>query len=128
MLLGALCLTTAMLAPAALTVEAVGTCPSSAAVEAALLPLVATASIAELNARITIRDLGAGYEVEAKDVARRVTDADRRCEERAQAAAVIAMLAIAPPRVPDLGSRSGKAVPPLDASRSRPDEAPEDPK
>jgi hypothetical protein len=86
--------------PQSVEVEVEGDCPSRAAVEEALAPLVAASSSTASTTRIVIRDRGATYEVAGGEIARVVADADRRCSDRAHAAAVIAMLAIAPPLVP----------------------------
>jgi hypothetical protein len=84
----------------AFAVEVEGDCPAKSAVEEAIAPLLESSSATASKARVVVRDLGAAYEVRSGGVARQVLDADRRCAERAQAAAVIAMLAIAPPTVP----------------------------
>jgi hypothetical protein len=105
----------------AFAVEAEGDCPTKAAVEEALAPLFesSSSSVTASGARVVVRDLGAEYEVQSGKVARHVLDMDRRCAERAQAAAVIAMLAIAPPTVPARESSSPDSPHPNDFGATR---------
>jgi hypothetical protein len=101
-----------------------GQCPSEAATKAALDALLGDMAPADTSTAVVVRDLGTRYVVAAGRVEREVTDVDRRCGERAQAAAVIAVLAFRPPSVaieeavpdalsePGLAPRVGVEVPP----------------
>jgi hypothetical protein len=84
-------------APAPLTVDATGECPSGRAVAAALWPVVGGDARHLLPAAPHVTDLGDSFEITARGQTQRYVDAPRDCEERARMAAVFIALALNPP-------------------------------
>jgi len=107
--------------PARVAVTGQGGCPTAAAVARALERLhpALRAAVGGDGVRVEVVDGGAGYEVRAAGGVRRLADAERRCSERATAAALAATLLIAPPATPpdEAGDSDGP-----EATRETPDE------
>jgi hypothetical protein len=86
--------------PASVRVESAG-CPDAASVVRELGALLPGVVVGEQAGAVTVvvRDEGPGYRVIVGDSERTLADPQRRCADRAHAAAVVADLILAPPTV-----------------------------
>jgi hypothetical protein len=89
-----------------LTVSASGSCPTDAAVTAALVPLIKLESVRNVDGPPRVTDLGDRFEVAAAGQVGLYADAARDCTERARVAAVFIALALNPPAFQARAARS----------------------
>lgn len=102
------------------TGEALESCPSRAAVERELLPLLGETSVQlETSAAARIEDLGESYRVSVNGAARLISDPLRDCDERAKVSAVFIALNLPPRSVPQT-PRAPAAVPQPEGVMARP--------